>query len=112
LYYADAVDHKNLLGERVMPQFYIDITGVITTKEKMLKCHASQREWLRAHHHIDEYLRKMRAWSAELGEEVGVGYAECYRQHLGHGYPQDNILGKLLGERKRSKPKTKDKEQS
>jgi hypothetical protein len=42
----------------------------------------------------------MIAMSAERGQEVGVKYAECYRQHLGHGYPQDNALGKILGELK------------
>lgn len=100
LYYADAMEHKNQFGERVVPQFYIDITKAMPTKEKMLKCHASQREWLIKHHHMDEYVRKMKETSADLGKEVGVKYAECYRQHLGHGYPQDNVLGKILGELK------------
>ena len=64
LYYADAMEHKNLFGERIVPQFYIDITRAMATKEKMLKCHASQRDWLMKHHHMDEYLRKMRELSA------------------------------------------------
>lgn len=97
-YYADAVEHKNQFGERVKPQFYVDISGVIETKAKMLKRHASQRDWLRKHHHMDEYIIKMKEMSAENGREAGVKYAEAFRQHLGHGYPQDNILGKILGE--------------
>lgn len=97
LYYADAMEHKDQFGERIVPHFYINITRAMPVKEKMLKCHASQRDWLMQHHHMDEYLRKMRELSAERGKEVGVKYAECYRQHLGHGYPQDNMLGKILG---------------
>jgi LmbE family N-acetylglucosaminyl deacetylase len=100
LYYADAVEHKNQFGERIVPHFYLDITRAMPAKEKMLKCHASQRNWLRKHHHIDEYIRAMKAMSAERGREVGVKYAECYRQHLGHGYPQDNLLGRIVGQRK------------
>lgn len=100
LYYADAMEHNNLFGERIVPQFYIDITAVMPVKTRMLKCHASQRDWLRKHHGVDEYVRKMHELSAERGREAGVRYAECYRQHLGHGYPQDNVLGRLLDGRK------------
>jgi hypothetical protein len=39
----------------------------------------------------------MRDWSAKRGSECGVLFAEGYRQHLGHSYPQDNVLGQLLG---------------
>jgi hypothetical protein len=41
----------------------------------------------------------MRDWGARRGAEIGAAYAEGYRQHLGHGYPQDNLLGSLLGSR-------------
>ena len=97
LYYADAMEHKNLFGERIVPQFYIDITREMSVKTRMLKCHASQRDWLRKHHGMDEYVRMMQELSADRGREAGVRYAECYRQHLGHGYPQDNALGRILG---------------
>lgn len=104
LYYSDAMDHKNLFGERIVPQFYVDITRVMPVKTRMLKCHASQRDWLLKHHKMDEYVRKMQELSGERGREVGVRYAECYRQHLGHGYPQDNALGKLLDGRRVATP--------
>ena len=32
-----------------------------------------------------------------LWDAGGVGSAEGFRQHLGHSYPQDNLLGDLLG---------------
>ena len=97
LYYSDAMEHKNLFGERIVPQFYLDITREMPVKTRMLKCHASQRDWLRKHHGMDEYVRMMHELSAERGREAGVRFAECYRQHLGHGYPQDNALGRILG---------------
>ena len=36
-------------------------------KTEMLACHASQREWLRAHHGMDEYIDAMRRHSGERG---------------------------------------------
>jgi LmbE family N-acetylglucosaminyl deacetylase len=80
-----------------MPGFYIDISDVIELKSEMLACHASQREWLRKQHGMDHYLDAMRQWSARRGAEAGISYAEGFRQHLGHAYPQDNRLAQLLG---------------
>jgi hypothetical protein len=81
----------------VEPGFCIDISGVLERKAEMLCCHASQREWLLKHHGIDEYVTTMREWSAARGRQCGVAAAEGFRQHLGHSYPQDNVLGELLG---------------
>ena len=63
----------------------------------MLARHASQRDWLLKHHGMDQYLQAMRDWAAHRGRRCGVAYAEGFRQHLGHSYPQDNLLGQLLG---------------
>ena len=81
------------------PAFGIDVSDVIGTKAQMLACHASQREWLLKHHGMDQYLQAMRDWSAARGRGCGVAFAEGFRQHLGHSYPQDNLLGDLLGSR-------------
>jgi N-acetylglucosamine malate deacetylase 1 len=97
LYYADAVEGKDPLGREIVPAFYVDVSAVIETKAKMLTCHASQRDWLRKHHGMDHYIQTMRDWSARQGRSCGVAYAEGFRQHLGHSYPQDNLLGSLLG---------------
>lgn len=96
LYYADAVEGKDPLGREIPASFCIDISNVIETKAQMLACHASQRDWLRKHHGMDHYLNAMRDWSAQRGKTCGVAFAEGYRQHLGHSYPQDNLLGALL----------------
>ncbi len=98
LYYCDPIEGKDLLGREVPPGFCIDVSGVIETKAEMLACHASQREWLLKHHGMDQYLQAMRDWGAARGRSHGVAFAEGYRQHLGHSYPQDNLLGRLLGE--------------
>jgi LmbE family N-acetylglucosaminyl deacetylase len=97
LYYCDAVEGKDLLGRNVTPGFAIDISSVVETKAAMLTAHASQRDWLLKHHGMDHYVQAMRDWSMHCGEAHGVAYAEGFRQHLGHSYPQDNLLGSLLG---------------
>ena len=76
----------------------VDISKEIDVKAAMLACHASQREWLLKHHGMDQYLQAMRDWGAHRGRAAGVGYAEGFRQHRGHSYPQDNLLGNLLGQ--------------
>jgi LmbE family N-acetylglucosaminyl deacetylase len=96
LYYADPIEGKDSLGHPVGAGFCIDITATIDLKEQMLCRHASQREWLLKHHGMDEYVTSMRAWAAARGQECGVPFAEGFRPHLGHGYPQDNLLGQLL----------------
>jgi LmbE family N-acetylglucosaminyl deacetylase len=85
------------MGNKVVPQFLIDITSTLETKSQMLAAHASQRDWLLKHHGMDQYLISMRNFAAHQGKEIGVQAAEGFRQHLGHSYPQDNILGNLLG---------------
>ncbi len=97
LYYCDAIEGKDPLGNSVVPQFGIDISSVIETKVEMMACHASQREWLLKHHGMDQYLQALRDWATHRGKTCGVPYAEGYRQHLGHSYPQENLLGALLG---------------
>jgi len=97
LYYCDPLEGKDPMGRDVPPGFRIDISKVIDTKADMLGAHASQRDWLMKHHGMDHYLQAMRDWSAKRGAEAGVAFAEGFRQHLGHSYPQENVLGKLLG---------------
>lgn len=92
LYYADPIEGLDTGGARVWPQFYVDITDVMEQKRELLSHHRSQRDWLRAHHGVDEYLNQMTAWAASYGAECGCTYAEGWRQHLGHGYPHEPLL--------------------
>jgi LmbE family N-acetylglucosaminyl deacetylase len=98
LYYMDSAEGKDTFGNDVQPQMLVDISSTFETKEQMLCCHESQRNWLRAHHNMDEYVESMKRWSMSRGNLIGAKYAEGFRQHLGHAYPQDNILKKELGE--------------
>jgi LmbE family N-acetylglucosaminyl deacetylase len=97
LYYCDAIESKDLLGRPVLPQFALDIGDVMDAKAEMLAAHVSQRNWLLKHHGVDQYIQAMRKWGSQRGQACGVAYAEGFRQHLGHSYPQDNLLGTLLG---------------
>lgn len=97
LYYMDPMEGKDKFGTLIKPGFVVDITSVIDIKEKMLACHESQRAWLKEHHGMDEYMEAMKQLSAERGSLGDVAYGEGFRQHLGHAYPQDNILQKVLG---------------
>jgi LmbE family N-acetylglucosaminyl deacetylase len=97
LFYCDPVEGKDAFGLPIAPGFRIDITAVIEDKVRMLACHESQRAWLRKHHGVDNLVESMREWAAAQGKAAGVPYAEGFRQHLGHSYPQTNVLAELLG---------------
>lgn len=97
-YYADPAGNVDYFGNPAIATTYVDITSVMATKRRMLKAHASQRAWLRAHYGVDEYLRLQEAGSRMRGNDIGVKYAEGFRQHKGQGYPQDCILKQELGD--------------
>lgn len=99
LYYADPIEGKDPLGAPVTPSLLVDVGEVLETKLAMLAKHESQRAWLRSHHGMDEYLESARRWSRDRGRIAGYGYAEGFRQHRGHAYPQDDLLAFTLKER-------------
>lgn len=95
LYYCDPVEGVDPLGRPVEPTTLVDISGQLEQKTQMLACHASQREWLRAHHGTDEYLEAMRRHAEMRGGQAGVAAAEAFVQHRGHPYPRDDLLTTL-----------------
>jgi LmbE family N-acetylglucosaminyl deacetylase len=97
LFYCDPLEGKDAFGNPIPPGFRVDIESVIEDKARMLACHESQRAWLRKHHGVDNLVDSMKEWAATQGTAAEVRYAEGFRQHLGHSYPQNNILGELLG---------------
>jgi LmbE family N-acetylglucosaminyl deacetylase len=98
LYYCDPVTGRDpYTDEWVAPSTRINITEQIDRKSEMLACHASQREWLRAHHGMDEYIDAMRRHSSERGRERDVEFAEAFVLHRGHPFPQTDILNETLG---------------
>jgi LmbE family N-acetylglucosaminyl deacetylase len=96
LYYCDPVEARDpYTGAVVAPTTYVDISGQMERKVEMLACHASQRDWLRAHHGMDEYIEAMKRLSAERGRQIGRTYAEAFVQHRGHPFPQTDLLAQL-----------------
>ena len=96
LYYCDPVGLADPLGQPVTPTTLIDISAQIEQKAQMLTCHASQREWLRAHHGMDAYVDAMRRAGEARGKQAGVAYAEGFVQHRGHPYPHEDGLRQFV----------------
>ena len=96
LYYCDAIDGIDWYGQPIPSDFIVDISKTFDLKLQMLACHASQREWLRRQHGVDEYLDTARRNSARRGAEIAAAFGEAFRQHKGHPYPHDNRLLSLL----------------
>ena len=97
LYYCDPMEGVDPFGNEVRPTTVVDVSAVYETKAAMLARHASQREWLRAHHGMDQYTEAMRAHAAARGRLAGAAYAEAFVQHRGHAYPRDDLLATLFG---------------
>jgi LmbE family N-acetylglucosaminyl deacetylase len=98
LYYAQPFGNRDIVGHEILPRFVVDISATLERKEKMLACHESQRAWLQfqqALRKIDDPLREM---AARAGELAGFQWGEGFRQHLGQGFPQENVLATLLGD--------------
>ncbi len=96
LYYCDPMEAIDPFGNLVKPTTYVDVGDQLPKKTEMLACHASQREWLRAHHGTDEYIDSMTRHAAMRGREAGVFAAEAFVQHRGHAYPRNDLLAELF----------------
>jgi LmbE family N-acetylglucosaminyl deacetylase len=95
LYYCDPIEGTDPFGNPVNPPILVDVTAQMPRKIEMLSRHASQREWLRAHHGMDEYIAAMKRLGSQRGQILSVDYAEAFLQHRGHAYPHDDILKTL-----------------
>lgn len=98
LYYCDPLEGIDPLGRAVQPTTLVDVASTMELKLEMLSRHASQREWLRAHHGMDEYLDAARRHAAARGILAGTAYAEAFVQHRGHAYPEDDLLSALFSD--------------
>ncbi|HXK94441.1 MAG TPA: PIG-L family deacetylase [bacterium] len=96
LYYMDPAGGVDLFGNRVDPDFVVNVTSAMEIKKDMLACHESQRDWLRSYHGVDNFLEDLVEWSRSRGETYGVPFAEGFKQHKGFAYPQENLLAQCL----------------
>ncbi len=98
LYFVDPIGGIDRDGRPQPPGFHVDVTRVFEIKRQMLACHASQRNWLLKQHGIDEYLDSQsevdppRAAARDRRRRS----LQAFRQYLGHPYPQENLLWKLV----------------
>jgi N-acetylglucosamine malate deacetylase 1 len=96
LYFMDPIGGVDRENRPVAADFYVDIGTTFEIKRAMLAEHASQREWLRQQHGMDDYLLTMERWTRELGRRAGVVFAEGFRHYKGHPYPEFPLLEELL----------------
>lgn len=97
LYYANAIGRRDIFGRPLPLTCAVNVAETIKVKASMLTCHASQREWLRDTMQCD-YIDMMMRTSAAEGEPAGFDFAEGFIQHLGDGYPQNNIFKEMFGD--------------
>ena len=103
LYYMDPLIGFYPDGTEAIRDFCVDVTQVFFEKRAMLEQHASQRDWLRKHHGMDDYILQMETATRDAGEKFGVRYGEGFRQYRGHAYPQTPFLQDLLGDAVKTK---------
>ena len=98
LYFMDAVGGVDRENRRIEPDFYVNVEKFFETKRAMLAEHKSQREWLRQHHGMDDYMDMMEKFTRANGDRCGVRYAEGFRQYRGHPYPESPLLQEFLAD--------------
>jgi LmbE family N-acetylglucosaminyl deacetylase len=98
LYYTQPFGDRDILGSEVFPSFVVDISATLERKEKILACHESQRAWLQFQQSLPELGDPARQMAARAGKLAGVPWGEGFRQHLGQGFPQKNLLAHWLGD--------------
>lgn len=87
VYHALPWGLRDQLCNRIVPDFYVDVAGVMDRKTGMLASHKSQREWLDDSQGVDNYLKTMQEMSAEVGKMSGrFASAEGWRMHLHLGF--------------------------
>lgn len=104
IYHAQPHGNKDMLNRFVMPDFMIDIEGVIGDKAEMLAAHESQKEWLDKSQGMNAYLEIMRSFAREVGQHAATAcaFAEGWRRHNPLGLcnpearPMETALERLL----------------
>jgi len=98
LYYTQPVGSTDILGKEIIPNLCVNIEETLGRKEQMLACHESQQAWLKSQQGVTGLSDTMRKMAARTGALVGLPWAEGLRQHLGQGFPQNDLLSARLGE--------------
>ncbi len=87
VYHALPYGLKDPLRKPIIPDFFVDISDVLSQKREMLAMHKSQKEWLDHSQGIDSYLKTMEQMSADVGKmSKKFEYAEGWRRHSHLGF--------------------------
>lgn len=97
LYFADSVGGVTRFGINIEPDFFVNVKSVLQKKRDLVAKHATQRNWLKRQHGIDDYLDTMEQWTRARGAAASLECAEGFRRYPGHPYPQSPLLEELLG---------------
>ncbi|MGD8237703.1 MAG: PIG-L family deacetylase [Armatimonadota bacterium] len=92
VYHAQPHSSLDILRHAVVPSLFVDVSDKIDLKEQMLRCHATQKEWLDVSQGMDSYLATMRRGCERVGEMAPrrMGYAEGFRQHMHPGFSAED----------------------
>ena len=99
LYHGTPLSLTDMMRRPIVPELYVDVTSVIDEKERLLACHASQKDWLDKTQGFDSYLKTMRDATQTLGGMSGrFRFAEGWRRHEHAGFTQKdcNPLADIL----------------
>jgi LmbE family N-acetylglucosaminyl deacetylase len=97
LYFMDPIEGRDRDGNKIAPDFAVNVEAQMETKRHMLSAHESQLSWVVKQHGINDYTGSMDAWTRKRGKSFGVGYAEGFRQYKCHPYPTTPLLQDLVG---------------
>jgi LmbE family N-acetylglucosaminyl deacetylase len=87
VYHAQPHGNRTPLRQMVYPELYVDISGVIEEKRRMLACHQSQKTWLDESQGMGSYLAVMEDMCREVGAMSGqFEIAEGWRRRLHYGF--------------------------
>jgi len=99
VYHALPHGLRTPLDQPVVPEYFVDVSGVIDSKREMLSKHRSQKEWLDLSQGMDAYVNEMAEEAAAVGRMSGTfAYAEGWTRHnpLGVCGGNDDPLNELL----------------
>lgn len=91
LYHGQPHMNRDMLGYRVIPDIFVDITSCMEKKRCALLAHKSQKSWLDQSQGMDSYIYTMEDLGRELGEISGrFKFAEGWRRHFHAGFCKPN----------------------
>jgi len=115
LYHAQPWCNRDGMRNLVIPSLVVDVAGEMGLKEEMLRCHASQKNWLDTSQGHDAYLITLRQVCRDIARIAGrrglksraahgaLLYAEGFRQHnsIGFSAKDRDLLSEALGKKVR-----------